>query len=392
MACSQSARIILEIISSKGVSPNAWSELLRSVPLEDVSGMLATPEGRERLSRILKRAVAAPNPAFVERQLRRLEAGGYGVVSFLDEEYPRLLARIQEPPPVLFYKGDLEVLSRPTICVVGSRSATRRGIVTARELSRDLSRRGFHVVSGLARGIDGAAHEGAIGGAGGTSAVLGSGVDVIYPLEHRRLAECVAHSGCLLSEFPLGTSPYRYNFPARNRILSGLSWGVVVVEAAKDSGAMGTAGWAADQGREVFAVPGPIDDPRTRGPHQLIRDGAHLVESADDIVEVYARERNKGAGGVQVEAAQASASVEPAGAARSMGAAAFGRSIPLDLFGPEERAVIEALSLDPKHIDELVQFCHISPAIILPILLDLEMRGVIASCGGGTYALAAPAG
>lgn len=381
MACSQSALRILEIISSKGVSPNAWSELLRSVPLDDVSGMLATPEGRERLSQILNRAVAAPDPAFVERQLRRLEAGGYGVVSFLDEEYPRPLARIQEPPPVLFHTGDIGVLSRPTICVVGSRSATRRGIITARELARDLSRRGFHVVSGLARGIDGAAHEGALGGAGGTSAVLGSGIDVIYPPEHRRLAECIAESGCVLSEFPLGTSPHRYNFPQRNRVLSGLSWGVVVVEAAKDSGAMGTAGWAADQGREVFAVPGPIDDPRTRGPHQLIRDGAHLVESADDVIDVFVRS-GKGAVG---ESPAAAAEAVPKSVA--MG----GRSIPLDLFGPEERVVIEALALDPKHIDDLVRLCHISPAVLLPILLDLEMRGFVEACGGGAYAKADPA-
>ncbi len=369
------------------------------MPLDDASGMLASTEGRERLSRILERPVAAPNPAFVEKQLRRLEAGGYGVVSILDESYPVLLREIHEPPPVLFHAGDIAALSRPTICVVGSRSAGRRGIITARELAGDLSRRGIHVVSGLARGIDGAAHDGALSGAGGTSAVLGSGVDVIYPSEHRGLAERIVESGCVVSEFPLGTSPYRYNFPQRNRVLSGLSLGVVVVEAAIDGGAMGTAGWAADQGREVFAVPGPIDDPRSRGPHRLIRDGAHLVESAGDIIAALS---SCAAGTGFGKAASSHLNGAMAAAATALGAAAgsngrgaapagAGCPMPLALFNDEERAVIKALGRDPKHIDEVVRLCDISPAVLLPILLDLEMRGLIESCGGGTYALVPPA-
>lgn len=386
MAYSESARRILEIVSSKGVSPNAWSELLRSMPLDEVHGMLVSSGGRERLSRVLGRAVSAPDPAFVEKQLHRLETGGGGVLSILDREYPPRLAAIHEPPPVLFYRGDAGALSRPTVCIVGSRAAGRRGIITARELASELSRRGIHVVSGLARGIDGAAHEGALSGSGGTSAVLGSGIDVIYPPEHRHLAERIAESGCVVSEFPLGTSPYRYNFPQRNRVLSGLSLGVVVIEAAIDGGAMGTACWAADQGREVFAVPGPIDDPRSGGPHQLIRDGAHLVESVDDILAVFARERQEGVDGMPIES--------PASARKGSGGAVAPRSkrqIDLELFAGDERAVIEALALDPKHIDDLVRLCHISPAVLLPILLDLEMRGFIEACGGGAYATADPA-
>ncbi len=374
MVCSPIARRILDIVSAKGVSPGAWSEALGRIPLDDVAGMLASAEGRERLSRILERPVAAPDPAFVEEQLRRLEAGGYGLVSILEEKYPRLLREIHEPPPVLFYAGDIAALSRPALCVVGSRRATRRGLIAAREFARGLSDLGFHVVSGLARGIDGAAHEGALGGAGGTSAVLGSGIDVVYPPEHRSLAARMLESGCIASEFPLGTEPFRYNFPRRNRVLSGVSLGVVVVEAALESGAMGTAGWAADQGREVFAVPGPIDDPRSRGPHKLIRDGAHLVESPGDVAAALGGE-------VAGSRFRGTAPGERPREAPQSG-----------LFDGDERRVLEALDLDPKHIDELVEFCHIPPAIILPILLALEMRGVIVSCGSGTYALAAPAG
>jgi DNA processing protein len=384
VAHSPIARRILEIVSAKGVSPGAWSGILARMPVGDVEGMLASPEGRERLSRKLHRRVTEPDSAFVEEQLRRLDAGGYGLISILDEEYPALLREIQEPPPVLYYAGDLTALSRPALCVVGSRRATRRGLITARDFARDLSRLGIHVVSGLARGIDGAAHEGALGGPGGTTAVLGSGLDVLYPPEHRRLAERILESGCVVSEFPLGTEPFRYNFPRRNRILSGLSLGVVVVEAALESGAMGTAGWAADQGREVFAIPGPIDDPRSRGPHKLIRDGAHLVESPKEVAEILMGGK---AGSSSRESAPGEEVCDEDSGARPP--VTFPQ---LELCSEDERRVLETLSLDPKHIDELVQFCHISPAIILPILLDLEMRGVIVSCGSGAYALAAPAG
>ena len=200
--------------------------------------------------------------------------------------------------------------------------------------------------------------------------MLGCGVDVVYPPEHARLAEEIVERGCIVSEFPLGTPPLKHHFPQRNRILSGLSLGVVVVEADLDSGAMGTAQWACEQNREVFAVPGPIDYPGSRGPHQLIREGATLVEGG--------RRYRRGA-------FRACAVLE-----RSERGAARGAAAPDESFTDEERAVLSALDLDPKHIDELVQFCHISPAVMLPLLLDLEMRGIIESCGGGTYALASP--
>jgi len=370
MICSSAARLWLEIVSAKSIGNAARAELQKSVALEEIAAMLATADGRERLGRIVGRAVRPPDRRFVSEQLRRLERGGCGVICISDASYPPLLRAIADPPPVLFFAGDPAPLLSSTICVVGSRRATRRGLVVARGIARGLSDRGVHVVSGLARGIDGAAHEGALERAGGTSAVLGCGVDLVYPPEHARLAARIRERGCILSELPLGTPPLKYNFPLRNRILSGLSLGVVVVEAGERSGALGTASWAADQGREVFAVPGPVESAMSGGPHGLIRDGARLAVSAEQILD----------------------DLPSASSIRDAARAASEAHPQLELFGEDERRVLEALSLDPKHIDELVQFCHISPAIILPILLDLEMRGVIASCGGGTYALAAPAG
>jgi DNA processing protein len=367
MVCSEEARRWLEIISAKGVGAARWVELLRSVPVEEIVEKLHSPVERERLSRCFKRRVQAPDSAFVETQLRLLEKERRGLVTISDDAYPRLLREISDPPPLIFFEGELSALSKPSICIVGSRRATRRGIITAGNLARELSARGIQVVSGLARGIDGAAHAGALEGGGGSSAVLGCGVDVVYPPEHARLAEEITRDGCIASEFPLGTTPLKHHFPQRNRILSGLSLGVVVVEADFDGGAMGTAQWACDQNREVFAVPGPIDYPGSRGPHKLIREGATLVEEVADIL---------GALPAYVGSGEREA-LHTAGP----------RGEPMS---DEARAVLSALDLNPKHIDELVRFCHISPAVMLPLLLDLEMRGIIEPCGGGTYALAPP--
>jgi len=329
--------------------------------------MLRSEVGRERLSRLLERRIEPPDRKFLEEQLARIDRENWGLISLSDESYPRLLREISDPPPVLYYAGDCAALAGPSICIVGSRRSSRRGLANASNIARDLSERGIHVVSGLARGIDGAAHEGALAGGGGTSAVLGCGVDVVYPSEHLALVERIVERGCVLSEFPLGTPPLRHHFPQRNRILSGLALGVVVVEADIGSGAMGTAQWACDQNRDVFAVPGPIDYPGSRGPHRLIRDGATLIESADDIVAAFPP-------------------LAGLGAARGTLA---GAAAP-ESFSDEERAMLSALDLNPKHIDELLRFCHIPPAVALPLLLDLEMRGIVASCGGGTYALVSP--
>jgi len=367
MFCSDQARQWLEIISARGVSSTRWVDGAPGVPPGEILTELESEKGRELLGRRLGRTVNAPDRAFVAEQMRILEEGDYGLVSISDEAYPRLLREISNPPPLLFVKGEYAALSRPSICIVGSRRASRRGLITASGLSRELSERGVHIVSGLARGIDGAAHTGALGGVGGTSAVLGCGVDIVYPPEHAPLMERIVAAGCVISEFPFGTRPLKHHFPQRNRIMSALSLGVVVVEADLSSGAMGTALWALEQNREVFAVPGPIDWAGSKGPHHLIRQGATLVEGIADICAAL-----------------------PAAGALELKAAGPMSDTWSEVFTRNERSVLSSLDLEPKHIDELVRICHIPPTVMLPLLLDLEMRGIVESCGAGTFALVSP--
>lgn len=366
MNCSSVARIWLEIISAKGVTPSAWTRLLRHMTSQEMLYSLSSPEGRERLSRLMGRCVGEPQKSSILDQLRRLEKNSCSVACIEDDCYPALLREIDDPPCVLFYAGDISSLSRETVCIVGTRRPTRRGIFAARRISAELSEIGVHIISGLARGIDAAAHEGALEHDGGTSAVLGCGVDLIYPPEHAKLASRIRERGCLISEYPLGTLPLRHHFPLRNRILSGLSRAVVVVEAADKSGALGTASWALRQNRDVFAVPGPIDSPVSVGPHELIRSGAGLVTRAEHIVEAIPSLAKK---------------------THSRNSSVIFSEQSFD--GPE-MSVLGALDLEPKHIDEIVRICNSSSSNLLPILLDLEMKGVIISFGNGTYALTGP--
>src|SRR5438874_3259706 len=206
-------------------------------------------------------------------------------IEISDVRYPVLLRNIPDPPPLLYVDGQVEPVDVQAVAIVGSRHATLYGIRIARTLAEELSRLGFTVVSGMARGIDRVAHEGALAAGGRTLAVLGCGLDVAYPPDHTQLRAQVAEAGALLTEFPLGSPPLAAHFPRRNRILSGLSLGVVVVEAAEGSGSLITAKLAAEQGREVFAVPGPIDAPTSRGTHGLLKQGAKLTETVDDILD-----------------------------------------------------------------------------------------------------------
>lgn len=362
---SDDSRVWLEILSVRGITSNRWVRVSKMIPSRRILEMLGSAAGRRELAGRIGRDVPSPDRQFLEKQRALLEAGASSLVSISDRPYPSLLREIAAPPPLLFYRGNLAVCDRPSITIVGSRAASRRGLFTARSFGYELSRRDIAVMSGMARGIDGAAHEGALTESGGTCAVLGCGVDVAYPPEHAALADAIAERGCLLSEFPLGTSPLRHHFPRRNRVLSGLSLGTLVVEAGSKSGAMGTARWALEQNREVFAVPGPITHPGSRGPHRLIREGASLVETVEDILDQLP----------PCGTVVAAASGGPIGAHRPS-------------LSEVERCVISALELDPKHIDDLVQICHISATLMLPILLDLEMGGLVASTGGGCYALA----
>ncbi len=223
-----------------------------------------------------------------ERAVRALNAaasGGVEVLEWSEPRYPRQLAALDDPPPVVWLRGDAALLARPAVAIVGSRAASPYAVAVAERLACGVSAAGIVVVSGCARGVDAAAHRGALAGRGSTIAVLGSGVDVMYPAEHAALAASIARTGAVVSELPPGTPPRRHHFPQRNRLISGLARGVVVVEAGVRSGSLITARCAAEQGRDVMAVPGNVLSGRNAGAHALIRDGAAIVETADDILE-----------------------------------------------------------------------------------------------------------
>ena len=284
-----------------------------------------------------------------------------------DPGYPPLLACIPDPPPVLFVEGNRSCLALPMVAVVGSRNATRPGLDTARSFARALARAGLAVVSGLAAGVDAAAHRGALAAPGITLAVAASGLDRVYPREHAALAAEIAATGALLSEFVPGTPPLREHFPRRNRIISGLTLGVLVVEAAVRSGSLITARLAGEQGREVFAIPGSIHNPMARGCHRLIRQGAKLVETVDDLLEELGRPA----------AAQAPSPVT---------GSPPGELADLD---DDYVTVLDAMGYEVATVDTLVQRTGLTPQALSSMLLNLELRGIVDPVPGSGYVRAA---
>lgn len=316
--------------------------------LEEVPGL--APSSIDRI-------LSPPTPAEVAADLRTAEKLQVTLLPRDDPRYPPRLREIYDPPVLLYLRGALEEADRHSVAIVGSRRASSYGSGMAETLGRDIAAYGFTVVSGLARGIDSAAHRGAVA-KGRTLACLGCGVDLVYPPENARLAERVLESGALLSENPLGSGPDGWRFPARNRVISGLSLGVVVVEAPQTSGALITAEFAMEQGREVMAVPGPADRPNSRGCHRLIRDGARLVETAEDVL------LELGVPAAEKRAEQL--------------------ALPLDL-NPEEKRLLDLLSLQQRHADELGYETGWSPGQISSILMMLEVKGLVKRLPGGSF-------
>jgi len=330
-------------------------------------------------------------------------------IEISDVRYPVLLRNITDPPPVLYVDGELEPVDVQAVAIVGSRHATLYGIRIARTLAEELSRLGFTIVSGMARGIDRMAHEGAIAAGGRTLAVLGCGLDVAYPPDHTQLRAQVAEAGALLTEFPLGSPPLAAHFPRRNRILSGLSLGVIVVEAAEGSGSLITAKLAAEQGREVFAVPGPIDAPTSRGTHGLLKQGAKLTETVDDILDELLPQLEQpiirtrlSQDFIAAEAAGARTRLSqdfepshppaPAPPRRSLfpgsGAGAPERRPssyePADL-SPEEEKVYAVVSCEPQSIDELSERAALASSRVACALLSLELKDAVRQAPGQRY-------
>ncbi len=292
-----------------------------------------------------------------ERQLAAVERAGVHLVTCHSPVYPPSLREIHDPPPLLYVKGELTEQDRIAVAVVGSRRASEYGLRMAREIAAGLVRCGVTVVSGLARGTDAQAHWAALRGGGRTIAVLGSGVDVVYPGEHRALSQKVAQQGAVVSELPMGTQPDAENFPARNRIISGLSLGTLVVEAAEKSGSLITARFALEQGRDVFALPGLVGQ-GTRGTHALLRDGAKLTERAEDIVEELAPQLLQ-----QVRRAS------PA------------------VLSSTQRRLIEPLRGGPVHIDVLIERTGLPVPVVMEALLGLELLGVVEQLPGKYFLL-----
>ena len=287
--------------------------------------------------------------AWVDDELALVESHGARVITYNDDEYPALLREIYDPPYLLYAKGlPFKSDTAPVVAVVGTRRPSSYGRLMAEAISRDLAYMGVVVSSGMARGCDTEAHRGALKAGGFTVAVLGTGIDVVYPKENKGLAEEIAASGLLLSEYPISTSPQSYNFPRRNRIISGISSGVLVVEAPLRSGALMTARLALEQNREVFGVPGPANSPNSRGVNRILKDGAALVECAEDITK-----------------ALGLVSLAPDTA-----------SIP-DAAGPDERLLLTALGPDSVHIDAIIERTKFSVAKASALLLDMELKGLI---------------
>ena len=299
----------------------------------------------------------------IEEELRHIRDAGIEILPFTSPAYPERLRVIPDPPPLLYLKGQLCAEDDRAVAIVGSRSASEYGRRVARDLARGLASFGFTVVSGLARGIDGAAHASALQAGGRTVAVLGSGVERPYPPEHEELYRRISEHGAVLSEFPVGTRPMAFNFPARNRLISGLSLGVVVVEATEKSGSLITAALALEQGREIFAVPGEAGASRSRGAHRLIREGAKLVETVDDIVEEIAPQL-MGRAGIPTQVA---------------------RVLPLDA-GENTRKILALLQNDSLQVDQLIERSGLPAAQVLEILLDLELQGFVRQSPGKLYA------
>jgi DNA processing protein len=316
--------------------------------------------GREKAAR----ASRAMREVDVSAEIAAIEKGRFTVVTLDDPSYPAPLKQIYDPPPLLYVKGELRAEDNHAIAVVGARRCSHYGAMASERLAAQIAGVGLTVVSGLARGIDTAAHRGALKGGGRTIAVLGSGLGRIYPAENARLAVEIAASGAVVSEFPLSMGPQRTNFPLRNRIISGLSLGVLVIEAARKSGSLITAAQALEQGRVVFAVPGRIDSFASRGAHQLIRDGAKLVESVEDVCEEFPY-------------------LFPAATARRGGRDL--EHLPRPRLTTEEETVFAHVSSQERSIDEIIAACGMPASIVSAALLSLELKHLVNQLPGKVF-------
>jgi len=367
----------LRLHLASGVGARTFAKLLEHLggidqALGATAGQLASVPGIGR--RTAEQIARSRDAADAAGELALADQLGVRVITKEDREYPLLLSRIDDPPPVLYVKGTLERSDELAVAVVGSRNCSLYGQEQASRLSHLLAAAGFTIVSGLARGIDTAAHRGALSASGRTIAVQGCGLAQAYPLENAELAEQIAESGALLSEFPLRYEPLPTTFPMRNRIISGLALGTLVVEARPRSGALITAHLALEQGRDVFALPGRIDAPGSFGPHQLIKDGAKLVERIEDILEAL---------GLVGEVIGPHACRAAETAQKQQEAALF--SPPALKLSDTEAAVIACLDDEPLHVDEIIERSALLAGKVNATLTNLQLKGLVRQLPGSYY-------
>ena len=326
------------------------------------------------LSNEIISALRHPDQQLLDQDLEWLSQPGHDLVPFDDPRYPALLAEISVAPAALFIDGNVDALWQPQVAVIGSRNPTAGGVENARDFAGTLARHGFTITSGLAVGIDGTAHRAALDAGANTVAVLGSGLDRIYPPQNRQLAEDIRNQGVLVSEFPPGTGAKREHFPSRNRIISGLSLGVLVIEAALNSGSLITARLAGDQGREVFALPGSIHNPLAKGCHRLIRDGARLVETDSEILQELAPLAGRLAQSLRQQMDQ----IPPPELVKETTEPNLGDD-------PEYARLWSYLGHDPLPMDTLIENSGLTAKAVSAMLLMLELRGRVEAHPGGAF-------
>jgi DNA processing protein len=346
-------KLVVHFGSPEKVRSAGRSDLAGVTPLRQESFAALFGEGRQQLEDLVK------------KEIDRAEEKDISIIPYDDPLYPALLKNIHDPPMVLYVKGNPEFLNCKGLGIVGSRSATHYGKSVAEQLANSLSRQGFSIVSGLALGIDTAAHQGTLAVKGKTIAVLGCGLDIVYPPSNHNLFKHIAFAGAMVSEYPLGTKPDSFRFPARNRIISGLSLGVVVVEAANRSGSLITASHALDQGREVFAVPGRIDSVKSAGTHTLLQQGAKLVHSINDIIEEF-------------PVAEFEQSVEDSEGEED-------KKHRFENLSHEEAELFGFIEVYPRSFDEIVKDSGFNAQQTNELLLLLELKGLVNPLPGKSY-------
>ncbi len=364
----------LELRAVKGLGPITYTRLINrfgspeAIRKAHLSELVATGDLSPSLALALQQPLSESTQQHIQREMKAVEAGRFSILTLTDPAYPARLQTIADPPPILYYTGQLLESDQQALAIVGARKGSHSGRTFTRQLSGDLAALGFTIVSGLARGVDADAHEGALASKGRTVAVLGCGIDQTYPPEHLKLRQRIEQQGAVLSEFPMGTPPQSFHFPQRNRVISGLSLGVIVTEATLKSGSLITARMALDQNREVFAVPGNVTHPLSRGPHRLIQQGAKLVEKPWDVVE------------------EILPMLEPSFRHHLETQHNIGETPPPSIaLGPEEQEMFDRIPLEPVLLDELIAQGSYSSSEVMSLLLSLEMKGLIKQVPGLQY-------